>query len=427
MNARKIMVFFVLVAFLMDIAIALNPSDDVSESRNIKATLINQEPDPVAPGNTVEAKFRIENYGSTAAENMEIKLVLKYPFSFYGDEKQAKGIGTIAGRQTVDLGIREKWKLFVDQNAATGSNTIEFWHRINNGDWVKAGDYTLTVRTRDAVLAINEIKTEKESITPGTAAKVSFMLQNLASNTLTNIKLNLGILTTITTTSSVTYRELPFTPIGSGNEKTLDSLEPGKTKYIDFNLFTDADAQSKVYKVPYTLSYSDSAGQNFTRTGLLGLVVDAEPELSVNIDSTDIYSAGKKGKVSIKLVNKGFSDIKFLDVRLSETKDIQIISNPEVYIGKLDSDDYESADYTLLVSKSAAKQISLPLKIDYRDANGQLYTKEISLNLKLFSGAELKQRANGGGNLLVGFVILIVIVGGGLLFWRWRKKKKKLK
>ena len=41
---------------------------------------------------------------------------------------------------------------------------------------------------------------------------------------------------------------------------------------------------------------------------------------------------------------------------MKETEDYEIISNPEVYIGNLDSDDYETADYALMVKTVRLKK-----------------------------------------------------------------------
>jgi len=254
---------------------------------------------------------------------------------------------------------------------------------------------------------------------------VTFVLENLADNSLMDIKLNIGILTEVTTATAVTYRELPFTPIGSGNEQTLKNLQAGQKAEITFNIFTDADAASKVYKVPYTLTYADSAGTEFSREGIVGWLVESEPDLTVNIDKTEVYSAGAKGTVEIKLVNKGFSDIKFLDVKLAENNDFTLLSNPEVYIGKLDSDDYETADYSIMVSQDAEGKVTLPLHVEYRDANGQLFVKDIPLDLKLFSGAELKQRTNGSASPLPAIIIVAILVVVGVLIYRKVRKGKK--
>lgn len=382
----------------------------------LTVTLINQEPDPVAPGNSFKMRFRMENEGGGAAENVEAKLVFNYPFSLYGEE-EVKSLGTVAGYQTGDIGVREEWDLFVDTNAATGDENVEFWYRVNGGVWTKSGEYTVSIQSRAAELAINKIKIDKDNIIPGTMTKVSFVLENLADNTLSDVKLNLNIYSQVTTSTSVTFVELPFTPIGSGNEKTLKNLAARQSKEIAFDLFTDADAESKAYKVPYILTYSDSAGNNYTREGVLGLIVESSPDLSINLESREGIYASAKGTVEIKIVNKGFSDVKFLNVILSDTDMYEIVSNPEQYIGELDSDDYETAEYTLMMSKTANEQVNLPLQVEYRDANGRLYTQKMDLELKV------SQKPSPVLSIVIWIVIIAVIVVGFILIRRRRKKK----
>jgi hypothetical protein len=420
--------YFMLAVFMVALfaMTAVSSQAAVSKFARIEVTLINQEPDPVAPGNSFDVRFRIENQGSAPAEDVIVKLVTDFPFSVYEDMPE-KNIGTIEGSQTDEIGVREKWKLFVDPKAATGESTIEFWYKAKNSVWTKAGDYTLNIRSTDAFLAINEIKTDKNKIIPGTTTKVSFVLENLADNTLQNIKLNLQTYTETVTATGISVNELPFSPIGSGNEKTIRSLSKGEKSSIDFNLFTDADAENKVYKVPYTLVYQDSSGEDYTREGVVGLMVDSVPELSINIDKNNIYSAGAKGNVEIKIVNKGFSDIKFLDVLLEGNEEFEVLSNPDVYIGKLDSDDYETAEYELMINKDVKEKVVLPLNIEYRDANGQLFQKEMPLEIKLFTGEELKKRQNGQSSPLVPIIVVVVVLVAGFFIWRARSKKSKKK
>ncbi|MBU1198611.1 MAG: hypothetical protein KKF46_07985 [Nanoarchaeota archaeon] len=409
-----------LIAMLVIVVPAFAVQTGFTTFPQISVTLINNEPDPVAPGSTVNMKFRIENEGGGPAEDVEAKLVLKHPFSFYGEE-EVKNVGTVAGSQTNDIGVREDWTLLVDSEAISGNHIVEFWYRIDQGSWIKSGDYTVSIRSRDAVLAINEIKTDYENIVPGTKTKVSFVLENLADNTLIDIKLKLDILAQLTTSTSISYRELPFTPIGSGNEKTLKNLMPGKSQEIVFDLFTDADAESKVHKVPFTLTYSDAAGTNFTREGIVGLIVESFPDLSINIESNQAKTAGAKGIIEIKIVNKGFSDVKFLNVILSEGDQYEILSNPEVYVGKLDSDDYETADYTLQISKLAKDKVMLPLTIDYRDANGKLFQREIELDFKV------DKPKSPVVSIIIWIIIIIIIVGAIILIRKRRKKRRAIK
>ncbi|MDO8480224.1 MAG: hypothetical protein Q7S65_00240 [Nanoarchaeota archaeon] len=389
----------------------------IISSPDINATLINQEPDPAAPGDTVDVQFRVENDGGEPARDMEVKVVPKYPFTLYDASQGAKRIGTLASRQTADLGVRVKFTLLVDASAAPGENEIELWYRFANGPWVKEGDYPLTVRSRQAAVGISKISASPSPLAPGSTSKVVFTIDNFAGSAITDVKLNLELYKVYTSTTGFTEKTLPFTPIGSSNEKTLNRIDAGKSATLSFDLFTDADAASQAYKVPFTLGYADTSGKNSTRIGIVGLVVDAAPDVSISIDSSTA-KRGAEGTIAFKFVNKGFSDVKFLTVTLKETQEFDLLGNKEVYIGELDSDDYETAEFPILVTDGKDGTIDLPLHAEYRDANGKLYERDVVLSAR----TDTKRQ---GGSAWVGVLIVILIIGAGVAFYIHRKRKKK--
>ena len=67
-------------------------------------------------------------------------------------------------------------------------------------------------------------------------------------------------------------------------------------------------------------------------------------------------------------------DIKFLNVKLDKAEGYKVLSPYEVYIGNIDSDDYETADFKINVDKASKEKVILPLTIEYNDANNQEYT-----------------------------------------------------
>ena len=50
---------------------------------------------------------------------------------------------------------------------------------------------------------------------------------------------------------------MPFSPIGSANEKVVSYIEPQAAMPVEFELLVDSDAASKAYKVPLNVVYSD--------------------------------------------------------------------------------------------------------------------------------------------------------------------------
>ena len=124
--------------------------------------------------------------------------------------------------------------------------------------------------------------------------------------------------------------------------------------------------------------------------------------------------------MTIKIVNKGLNDIKLMNVKLMESEDYNILSKSEEYVGSIDSDDYETIDFTI----TAKKDTDLVLDLEYMDANNVKYTEEQNIPLNLLS-REDAQKLSNGGNGFVGVLIIIIIVGAGIFFYIRHKKKKK--
>jgi hypothetical protein len=230
--------------------------------------------------------------------------------------------------------------------------------------------------------------------------------------------------TTLTATDSVTaFNALPFAPIGSSSEQKIYTLGPGEEKTFTYNLIAFPSALSQVYKVPIEINYYDELNTQYTKNDIIGVVVGSKPDISVLVDSTDMVAGAKSGKVTVKFVNKGVTGIKFLDVKLDSGTDFDVTSANEVYIGTVDSDDYETADYSLFLKAPATsqKQITLPVHAQFRDANNNLYNETYNLQLKVINSQE-----NGSAKSPVGTIVIILIVVGVVYFF-WRRGRKKAK
>ena len=411
--------FLLLAALAVNAGYYVNP---IARGAELVVNYISQDPDPAEPGRYVELKFKVENNGTEAAEDVEIEIIPEYPFTLDSGEGAVKSIGTILGRQTGSDAVIVKFKLKVDKDAVSGDNKIDVRYSSSKTGWIKKEDNIVKVRSHFAILSIREVESEPEIIRPGETAKLSIGVENKADALLKDIKVKLMLYKATHGTTTVLYEEKPFAPIGSSNEKTLNNLERGEKEDIVFNLIADPDAEAGVYKIPLVVTYSDNTGKNYSLSdNIIGLVVGDSPELVVFIESSELKAAKKAGNVNIKFVNKGTSDIKFLYSKLKQSEDFEIISFKEVYVGNIDSDDYETAEYKIYLKK--AKEVVLPLHIEYKDANNRLYKKNINLPLRIISAKIAGEKS--GGSKVVGFLIIIVIVVVGVFIYRKRKRKKK--
>jgi hypothetical protein len=244
-----------------------------------------------------------------------------------------------------------------------------------------------------------------------------------------NVKLDLGLSSIQAVTgqeAALLYEALPFAPTTSSNEKRVVALKPGQSVDVTYDLTVYPDATSRVYKLPVMVTYKDELDNEYSKEEIIGIVVGAEPDIYVVIDSTDLIAGKKTGTVSFKFVNKGVTDIKFLDVLLDETEQYQIVSADEEYIGNIDSDDYDSVDFDLyLMNNVDAKSngvLDFPLHIEFKDANNIDYKKDVTLQYRINTAEQKGQSQSRSGIIIV--VVIIVMLVAWFVYRRWDKRRK---
>jgi hypothetical protein len=422
----KLMLFMMLSAVFAFTAMAQ------TKEPGINISLINQEPDPASPGKYVELRFKVFNDNpDTVAHDFQVVLQPEYPFSLDTNEVALRSLGDLPATGNSKNAIIIKYKVRIDDNAVEGQNPITIKYRHDGMDYFSQ-EFNIDVQSIDANIAVVSVNTTPESISPGEQGTVKITIRNMALSTMKDVTMKLDMTfssfltrTTLTAADSVTaFNALPFAPIGSSSEQKIYTLGPGEEKTFTYNLIAFPSAVSQVYKVPIVINYYDELNTQYTKNDIIGIVVGAKPDISVLVDSTDITAGAKSGKVSIKFVNKGVTGIKFLDVKLDSGNDFDVTSASEVYIGTVDSDDYETADYSLFLKSAATNQktISLPVHAQFRDANNNLYNENYDLQFRVISSQEAGKSSGAGFGTIV---VILVVVGIAFFFWRRSKKKTK--
>ncbi len=412
MKRHLLLLLFVVLSISSYAATTTTSGDRMLSWYSINITMVNQEPDPAEAGRYVTVRFKIENSGRENAEDVTLELLPEYPFSLDPGKSPIKYIGSVHGRQLGDIGVIVDYKLRIDENAIEGDNEIELRYKIADGHWIKPEPFYINIQPHDILLSIDSIETP-EKLKPGNSGDIKINLKNLAFSYIKDIRVKLGL------------DNLPISTVGMSNEKIIKQLEPNTVGSVEFTIMADPDAESNVYKLPINIEFFDKLGTKYNKNGTVGLIIGAEPDLSVYIDSTDIYRPDSSGEISIKFVNKGVTDIKFLNVILKETDEYNVIGSNQAYIGNIESDDYETTDFKLSVKKTKSKELTIPLLIDYRDASNREYKKELNLKLRLYSASEAKKLGLVKGRSSVGILIIVIIVVVGVFIYLRRKKKGK--
>lgn len=419
---NKILLFLMLVLFAGPVLAIeevltssyLNQTSSFSmDSPKLNLIKLKYEPYPVEPGEYFILWLEVENIGRSTVKNAEVEFVDTYPFQLL-DKEDVKPIGNLAQRQQAVVKFE---KIRVDKDAIAGDYDLKV--KLHQGGAYGAVTKSIEVRVESVTPVFSVlVDSEPEKIRPGSVAKVNIGLKNLADSVMEDILVKVDLSSNV-----------PFVPIGSTTEQKIERLYPGQTSTLTFDLMALPSAEIRAYKVGLNLTYHDKIGTAYTKQDIFGLLVGDSIEYDVVLAESEIYQNNKMGSISLSIYNVGPTDIKFLTTELLESENYDIISNPIVYLGNVDPDDYESADYDIHVSckSNCEKGIPLKLKLSYKDAYNDDHSAIEEIPLNLYSGKEMAlyglvaEGKQEGGNSGLFYLILIIFIY--LTYKNWKREK----
>ncbi len=401
---------------ILVIAIAVLPSAHAAPA--VTVSLSKYDPYPATPGQIVKVWLLVQNTGDSSAKDISVEMIPQYPFTLYGSDAVQK-VSLLGPRNDYLI----DYTLKVDDNAVQGNNVIRV--KFSEGSVTSVQqtvDLNIFIQSKDATVSIDSIRTEPAELTPGGDGTITFTVKNNAPTALTDLSLKLYLQSVI----GGALVDLPFAPMDSTAEKRIYRLDAGQSANFTYAIKAYPDAVSKVYKIPFVLTYYDTLGNQKNKSDLIGVVINSRPEVEMIIDKTDLSQQKRAGTITLKTINKGLADVKFLNIILQKSKDYDILSTSDtVYIGNLVSDDYQTTDFKLLVT-SKENSVTIPVTVQYRDANNKYYEETKQINLNLVDSSKLSEADKQGGSSVALIVVVIIIVAIGIwIYMRQRKKKNK--
>lgn len=373
-------------------------------SVNLDVSLIKSEPVPLQTGEYADVWVKVRNTGDTTSRDTVVGFRETFPFSTDHDERTTWRIGDISPgtEHYIHMQVR------VDENAVHGTNHLVFNLSNANSGIVIEEEVPIEVRTDDAALVVQNI-TFPERVGPGTTHTMEVTVANLADSTLKNIDVGIDF----------SDADLPFATTGTSSER-ISAMAPGASRTIQFRVHADEDAENGVYKAPFTLDYEDEAGTAFGREELTGFVVGGEVSLSVGVQERDLMQAGNTGRITLRLVNRGEGQARFVSLSVGADQGYEIISADSVYLGNMEADDYQTAEFRVYADDSL-DDLRLPVTITYRDTAGDPAELTRTVSVPLYDATEMKRFNLDGRSTPWLFVLIVAVVIVGAGYW-WRRR-----
>lgn len=235
-----------------------------------------------------------------------------------------------------------------------------------------------------SAVSVTDVSTSPAEVSPGETVKVTLEIENIFEYDVSNLNVKLDL----------SGENVPFAPYESSSEKFLDELESDENEDFEFRLIVLPDTPTGIYKISVTINYTYGAdNKTGEKKELISITVNSEPELKISLDDSGALIRGKENSFSIKIINSGLSDVKFVYISINETAKMKIFSEKEQYIGDIDSDDFDNAKYNIYLEEDAPNSISLPVILKFRDSTNKEFSETKTLTLKTYS---LKEARNWG-------------------------------
>lgn len=369
------------------------------ENNRARVYLTRIDPNPVAPGEYFDlyAKIEVVSKKPYSEDLSDIKIVLiqDYPFSLDSQESPVRYIGPLKQGQSADMKFRVK----VDENAVSGQNSLRFEYSSDKDTMpLLSTPLFINVRSRDTIVSIDRIEITPEQVAPGSVTSISISIMNNADNSIRDVKIAMPL------------EGLPFATVNSLSEKRIKRINTGKGYEFKFDVIVDPNAASAVYKIPLGLSYYDDANNFFTKNSTFGMLVGAKPLYQMDIENIDSHQTNKAANVVVSLSNIGPSDIKYATIKVLPSENYEIISQDRRYIGNLEPDDFETAEFQLYVKKKG----NLKLELNYKDSYLHEYNAMEELELPIFSkGTAVKYgiaKQNGAFGQIVQLAVILILI-----------------
>lgn len=422
MKRKNILMMVIVFMLSFSVLVSALPiaSTHIIATKDIRVSMVNQEPDPVEPGQYVTVKFKVENYGSVATAPLVVGIKPMFPFTLldgYDYEQQVSGLER---RQYGDDSEIIEWRLLVDKNAAEGDNEIVVYYKELTGkqaEIISKETLYIDVRTSDTILEVIDISTEPEFVVPGQESQLNIKLKNLGDSFIKDVTVNLDL------------DGLNIATIGSTSEKILQKMDGKQEIVVSFTIMPSSTTGLEALKIPLELKFKDNINTEYIQNATFGLLIDSPVEYVLNVDDNGLKTVDQSGEITVRISNLGLNNIKFLKAELKPSPDYKILSSPTVYVGEVESDDFESITYKLYAEDVDEENIlSLRLLLTYKDDYNKDYSSEEEIKVQLFTSKEVKkyglvQQSSNAGLI---FFIVIVLAGGGYYWYRRKKKKQKL-
>jgi len=420
--SKKTMIILAILALLGSMIVHAD-SYASTQSESVMISLLNQDPNPARAGDIVTIRFKLENHGGNAAENIKIEVLQDYPFSI-ASESATKSFEILDPYQNGKYYTNFEFTVKIDKDASQGQIPLQVRYKYGNYDWSTAS-FSINVASKEFAQIIY---VDKAKLAPGKETNMTFTITNIGNAPLQNMIF------------SWNEPKGYVLPVYSSDTKYVKYLDAGESVELNYIVVADVNAAPGLYQLDLTLK-SESL-TNATASVLstkAGVLIGGETDFDV------AFSESSAGQTSLSVSNTGNNPAQSVSVKIPQQENFMVSGTNSAIIGNLDKGDYTLVSFQITQaagfnasqvrtgartsgtqpqgtqpqSNTGAGRNLLKVDIDYTDTTGERRTVEkmVPIQFRALTGTTgTSTSAYGNGRAQTGFlqaygvwIILIVL------------------
>lgn len=271
-----------------------------------------------------------------------------------------------------------------------------------------------------SALVIESVSQDK--LYPGSEAGLDVKVKNDLSYDLSDVKLIL-IFNSLTQTGAIDFtKPTVFSSVGSSQD--TQDIDEDDSETFNFQIKASNSAEPGDYSIGYVISYENANDTIVQETGTIGVTVNSKTLIDYSVKQ-DMKVIGMDDKITLKIINKGFGEVKFVSVELDDSSSgFTLLSEEKIYIGSIDSDDSDTAGFDVILNKANPV---FTATVTYKDFENNDKTQTISFDLTAYSrekALELGLIKKNNSPIIFGVIVLIVVIWLVVRAVRRRRKRK---
>ena len=354
------------------------PASAAVGSANLKVTIVETNPYPAKIGEYLTLTVQVENVGGDKANNIDIEVVPKYPFSLDSQANAIQNIGALNPGRTAT----KEFYLYVDKNAQKGVRSIDIRTRTDKGNpWSeKSFDLRIGTETFDSkgTVELAEIITSPEAFMPGDRGTITVTLRNTASNPTVNIdgkdydtnaRIQAAILRPLS--DGIRVQDAPYYEMGL--------LGPGDSIKLTFNVEVEEEARDGVHNLELMIE-----GNSFDYNSRKNIPLEVDSSNVKVITSKPLTMVDGKATIEFDVANTHPNELNSVSIK-PEAAGIKFYP-AEYFIGPMDPDELFTIKFDAVrdnSSKAEKKDEAINMSVSANYNNGINRHENIVGNLNL--------------------------------------------